>query len=385
MTERLFDADSYIKSFRARVLSCAEVGGRYECVLNRSAFFPEGGGQSSDTGRIGSASVVHVYEKYGVIYHVTDREVSLGDTECEIDFAERFRKMQNHTGEHILSGIVCRRHGFKNVGFHLSDEYVRVDFDGVLTGEDIRFAETAANRAVWDDRAVRAWYPDDVERLRLDYRSKGEIEGAVRLVSIDGIDLCACCAPHVKSTGEVGIIKIVDFMKYKGGTRLFMVCGSDALGLFQREHGMLGETAAALSLKREEVGGAALRMKHEIQALRRKVSEQSELFMMRELERFEGADKNVCFFFDGCGMQAARAFAGSAAKKCGELCAVFFRGEGEDVYKYVIASETVDLKAACAEINDAIGGRGGGSSAMIQGGCTADRETIERYFTRAAF
>ncbi len=377
-TVRLFDGDAYVKDFTANVLSSREDGNRYLTVLDRTAFFPEGGGQSSDTGAIGGVRVSHVFEKDGVIYHVTDSPVSCGAAECSLDFAERYRKMQNHTGEHVLCGVAHNLWGAENVGFHLSDEYVRVDLDVYLDGEKVKRLERLANDVVTENHAVSSGYPAPEELPSLDFRSKDGIEGDVRLVRIEGVDLCACCAPHVRSTAEVGLIKVVDSIKYKGGTRLSIVCGSDAVRLFIAEHEELSSLAESYSVKRSDLASAVGRQREELSAVSYKLKRAERALMESELEKIAPTGGDLCFFYDGADPENVRGFLNGAAAKCN--IAAGFIGNDKEGYSYIIRSDMADLKALANEINGAIGGRGGGSPAMIRGTCSATRKTIEEYF-----
>lgn len=378
MTERLFDADAMLSDFDAEVLSCNEAEGHFETVLDRTAFFPEGGGQSSDTGWVDGKEITHVFESDGVIYHVSGEPIEVGKrVSCRIEFSERFRKMQNHTGEHVFSGLVHSMFGYDNVGFHLSDEYIRVDYDGALTGKDVRVLEDASNSAIAENRVVKAWYPDREELSRLEYRSKKELSGNIRIVSVEGVDICACCAPHVARTGEIGMLKVVDFMNYKGGTRLFAVCGVDALRLFQKEHGMLTEIANSLSASRDDVPAAFEKMRAEATALRRKNTELLKKTVSDTVKRTRPSEGPLCFFLEGADDATMRMLANGTVSKC-PMTAVFSK-DGER-YRYIIASEKVDLKAASRDINAAISGKGGGSPVMIQGTALATESEIREYF-----
>ena len=208
-TVKLFYQDSHLKEFEAQVVSSRECGDCFETELDRTAFFPEGGGQYADTGTIGGVRVLDVQEKDGRVLHITDAPLIPGEKVTgRIDWAERFMKMQQHTGEHIVSGLVHARFGYNNVGFHLGREDCTMDFDGEITPEELREIEKKANRAVWENLEVQVLYPSEEELAEIDYRSKIEIEGKVRIVVIPGYDVCACCAPHVKRTGEIGLIKL---------------------------------------------------------------------------------------------------------------------------------------------------------------------------------
>ena len=379
-TVRLFDYDAYLSRFEATVLSSFDEDGRHVALLDRTAFFPDEGGQSPDTGTLSGVRVTYVYEKDGYIYHVTDSPLEKGATvDGEIDFPSRYRKMQSHTGEHVLCGCAHRLYGAENVGFHLSEEYVRVDLDVFLDADAVETIEREANDAVRGNRAVRAWYPAQFELERLDYRSKEGIRGRVRLVEIEGVDLCACCAPHVSRTSEIGMIKVVDSIRYKGGTRLWIVCGADAADLFIKEHSTLSSLAASFSVKREDLPDAVEHLRGEAKdALYRLRAAQREL-MKRELEALEPTDGAKCFFYDGADADEVREFLNGAAKKC-RIAAGFIGHDGE--YSYTVRSDSVPLRAFAKEMNASIFGRGGGTDVMISGKLAASRKEIEEYFSK---
>lgn len=377
-TVRLFDFDAYLHEFTASVVSCVRSSDSYLTVLDRTAFFPEEGGQSCDTGYISDAAVKSVFEKDGVIYHVTDKELLPGDeVSCSIGFDERYRKMQSHTGEHILCGVAHRLWGAENVGFHLSEEYVRVDLDVYLDREKVSLLEVEANRAIRGNHAVTAWYPASDELDSLTFRSKDGIKGEVRLVKIEDVDLCACCAPHVKSTSEVGMLKVTDSIKYKGGTRLEIVCGPDAVELFIKEHAALTALAESFSVARDDVAPAVERLRAELADTAYRLRRAERELMMKKLETTEPTDGALCFFFDGGDPEAVREFLNGAAGIC--RVAAGFIGKDKE-YRYIIRSDRDDLKSLAPTINGAISGRGGGSPAMITGRCEADRGVIEQFF-----
>jgi len=377
-TVRLFDADAYLHEFDAEVISSVESDGEYLTVLDRTAFFPEEGGQSCDRGTIANSRVSYVFEKDGVIYHRTGRLFDEGErVRGAIDFDERYRKMQSHTGEHVLCGTAHRLWGAENVGFHLSEEYVRVDLDVYLDHEKAAYLEREANRVIRENHLVTAWYPTAEELGSVDFRSKEGIVGDVRLVKIGSVDVCACCAPHVGSTAEVGVLKIVDSIKYKGGTRLEIVCGPDSVELFIKEHADLSELAASYSVKREELKDAVRRQREELAAVTYKLRRAEKELMAKELEGLCETERAVCFFYDDADVENVREFLNGAAAKC-FAAAGFIGSDGN--YRFIVRSDKTDLRARCREINDAIGGRGGGQPLMIQGSCTADRRTIEEFF-----
>ena len=379
-TVRLFDSDAYLSRFGATVLSSFDEGGRHVALLDRTAFFPDEGGQSPDTGTISGVRVTYVYEKDGYIYHVTDAPLSEGETvACEIDFGARFRKMQSHTGEHVLCGTAHRIYGAENVGFHLSEEYVRVDLDIYLDAEAVERVEREANRAAGENHPVRAWYPEESELERLDYRSKDGIKGAVRLVEIEGVDLCACCAPHVSRTSEIGMIKVVDSIKYKGGTRLWIVCGADAVDLFIKEHASLSSLAESFSVKREDLHSAVDHLRAEAKDAAYRLRAAERKIMKLELAALENTDGAKCFFYGDADADAVREFLNGAAKKC-RIAAGFIGHDGE--YTYTVRSDSVPLREFAKDINAALGGRGGGTDVMISGRVSASQKEIEEYFSK---
>ena len=213
MTEKLYYKDSYIKNFSAEVLSVEKIDNGFDVVLDKTAFFPEEGGQSADTGTIGYAGVFDVFERDGVVHHLTDISPCIGNNECSVDFDARFEKMQCHTAEHILCGIIHRLFGFDNVGFHLGEDEVTFDVSGVLTREELDRVESLANNVVFENILVETFFPKSDELDEIEYRAKLDLTEGVRLVKIGDVDTCACCAPHVAYTGEIGLIKILDFMK----------------------------------------------------------------------------------------------------------------------------------------------------------------------------
>jgi alanyl-tRNA synthetase len=252
MTERLFDKDSYIKEFDAICLECRQTESGYAIILDKTAFFPEGGGQKSDTGTLNGISVFDAQENDGIIYHYTSTPIEKDSTvKGIINWDERFFKMQNHTAEHIISGIVHSLYGYENTGFHLSENAVTMDYNGPLDKDDIDKIEFLANEAVWENRTVTCYYPPSTQDIT--YRSKLDIKENLRIVNIDGIDTCACCAPHLKTTSEAGLIKIVSFMRYKGGVRMFLKAGSLAYNEVCTFYNVLKKASGLLSLPPENI------------------------------------------------------------------------------------------------------------------------------------
>lgn len=380
-TVRLFDLYPSEKSFEATVVSCeAREDGKYTVILDKTLFFPEEGGQSCDCGRLGGAEVIYVCEKEGIISHITDRPLEENAlVSGEIDYYERFRKMQNHTAEHIVSGLIFKKFGLHNVGFHLSADSMTADFDGELDASQLELIETLANKAIFECHAVRGYYPDPEKLAKMEYRSKLDLIENVRIVEIEGVDMCACCAPHVGNTGEIGLVKILYAEKYKGGVRLYMKAGYDALQGYRYEYEQSRRISVAISAKHSEVADGVDRLLAEMEALKGKISQMKREILVYKLEKIEYAEGNLVLFEDDGDMLSLRNLVNEAKLRCGGICACF-SGNDAQGYKYIISSTTVDLRAKAKEINAAISGKGGGSGEMIQGSCTAKREEIESYF-----
>ena len=377
MTEKLYYKDSHLFTFEAAVLDCREEKKGYSVVLDKTAFFPEGGGQFADTGFLGGVRVLDVHERGGEIRHYTDAPLEIGaHVEGCVDAEQRLRRMQNHSGEHILSGLVHNTYGFDNVGFHMGAECMIIDFSGELSWEQLMELETRANEVVRQNIPLHIWFPDENELKSLEYRSKLELTENVRIVEIPGVDRCACCAPHVERTGEVGIVKILDSQRHRGGVRVSVVCGLDALEDYRARQESVTEISRALSAKRGEVTRAVQRVLNEQQSMKERCDALS-LALIRYMAEAEPETAGNILVFDGTlGEIAQRELANLLMEKAGGFAAVFC-GSDEDGWRYIIGSKRLDLRAMSREINAAIQGRGGGTPQMIQGSARANRAEIE--------
>lgn len=367
MTEKLYFADSHMKEFDAVVTACEPVKEGYQVVLDRTAFFPEGGGQYADTGYLGGVYVRDVQEKKDVIYHMTDAPLAVGDTvHGQIDWEKRFESMQQHTGEHIISGLVHGRFGYNNVGFHLGADYCTMDFDGPITKEELKEIEWEANRMVYKNLDVENLYPTKEELKDMEYRSKIEIEGQVRIVNIPGVDTCACCAPHVKKTGEIGNIKLVDMVNYKGGERIFMLAGFRALADHVQKEESTKAISALLCAKESEVAEAVAHVKEENLSLKGKMASMQQKLLAYQAKEVDVTGDVVTVFDAHLEGNAPREFMNFLLERGAKVCAVF-AGNDTDGYRYVIGSRTEDVRPLCKKLNAAFAGRGGGKPEMVQG------------------
>lgn len=379
--------------FDAQVLSCAPApeelcrgrkGKLYAVELDRTAFFPEGGGQYADTGVLGGVRVRDVQERCGHIFHLTESPLDAGARVTgKIDWDERFMKMQQHSGEHIVSGLVHSRFGCNNVGFHLGSEDCTMDFDGEITKEELLEIEYEANRAVWKNLEIETLYPSGEELSSMEYRSKIEIEGQVRIIVVPGYDVCACCAPHVARTGEIGIIKLTRVQRYKGGVRVTMLCGVRALKDYVMKQEQTGAVSALLCAKENETADAVRRLKEEADSLKYELGEREKRIIALRAEMIPKDGAAVCVFTEDIGGESMRLLMNRVLGDGHDMCAVF-HGNETDGYRYVIGSPTKDMRALAKEFNAAFDGRGGGRPEMVQGTARGEEEKIRAWFLEKA-
>ena len=379
MTKKLYENDGHLSEFAAKVLSCEKKGDLFDVVLDQTAFFPEGGGQPADTGRIGEAMVSDVQIRDGIVHHTVDSAIAENAVvECAVDMEVRFPRMQCHTGEHIVSGIIHSLYGYNNVGFHMGSKDITLDIDGEMSEEQIRQVELIANKAVAENIPVTVTYPTPAVADSLDYRSKLEITEGLRLVQIGEYDLCACCAPHVARTGEIGIIKILEYIRYKGGMRLHMLCGLRALEDYTAKFTELSRVSELLSAPKDECAEAVRHLQKQIADAEYKTRETVKAVLLAEADRAEATEGNMVFIEPRELASGLRDMVTAALPKCGGICAAFAGEDGN--YTFVMASSSVDLRAASAEIRQALNAKGGGSPDMIQGNASTTAEVIRKYF-----
>ncbi len=379
MTEKLYYKDAYIKDFDANVLFVKNEGEYFLTVLDRTAFFPEEGGQSADKGNINGIEVVDVQEINGIIYHYTKTPVAIGKAECHINFEERFDKMQCHTAEHLICGIIHTLYGFDNVGFHLGIDDVTLDINGLLTREMLDRVEDVANAAVYKNIPITAVFPTRDELSEMSYRSKLEITENVRIVNIEGYDSCACCAPHVAKTGEIGLIKMLDFEKHRGGVRIHMLAGSRALRDYREKYRNILSVSAQLSVPQHETASAlteyiSASAKNEY-ALKGAIM----TLIRSEAESITAREGNFVRHLPSLSINEAREFANIVMPKISGITLVLVGDEGN--YKYIMASEREDIKTALATANKVLMGKGGGKPPMMQGSFSASLDEIVKFFS----
>ncbi|MBR5808563.1 MAG: hypothetical protein IKY39_00455 [Clostridia bacterium] len=378
---KLYDLDSYTKEFTAIVTACEKnEDGNYRVILDQTAFFPTAGGQTCDTGVIGEQAVLDVIIENEIIIHIVKNPVAVGETvACKIDWEIRFRKMQHHSAEHIVSGIATKMFGCDNVGFHLSDKEVTIDYNKEFTESQLLLLEQKANEAIWDNLEIDARYPDESELPNIPYRAKLDLTENVRIVTIPGIDVCACCAPHIKRTGEIGVIHLKDMMRHRGGVRIRMICGRDALLDYEEKAKSVLSISNLLSAKQEEVADATENLLSQIADRNRKIAELSKNLAVLKAESIEETQDNICIFEESSDVETLRLLANLGKKKTTKMCCVL-SGNDANGYSYIIASENINLREISKDINTSLSGRGGGREDMIQGSFSKTKEEIEKYF-----
>lgn len=378
---KLFYEDINITDFTATVLSCEPTtdGKQYRVLLDATAFFPEEGGQSADKGTLNNLCVLDVQIKNDLIYHYLPEPLPVGSTVTGcVDWEQRFDFMQQHSGEHIISGLVHDRFGYNNVGFHLSVNEVTLDFDGELTPEQLSEIELKANEIIYQNLPVEISYPSKEELAALSYRSKIEIEGQVRIVTIPGVDVCACCAPHVDRTGAIGMIKITNCQSHRGGVRLNILCGKRALEDYNKKQDSVTAVSVALSAKQDSIAEAVLRLKEEI--LRQK--ERNNLLQAQYLDLCISTlpaptqSENAILFVDTMDTIAIRNTVNALVERYIGFCGVF-SGNEENGYQFIVGSKNKDCKALAQTFREELEAKCGGNTPMIQGSVIAARENIE--------
>ena len=382
MTEKLYLNDSYCRSFSATVVSCEAVNGKFGVVLDKTAFFPEGGGQAADRGTINQIQVQDVQLQGDSVIHYLESELTVGETvQCELDWELRFTRMQSHTGEHILSGIVHSLYKYDNIGFHMNDELIVVDFNGSLTADDIKIVEIKSNEAIYKNADVIALYPSKDEVETMEFRSKKEITSDLRIISIgEDIDSCACCAPHVAKTGEVGLIKIIDFSSYKQGTRITMVAGKTALLDYMGINKSIKELMKITSSPRNLVADAVSEKYKQYQDLNYEYQKVANQLALSELKLSE-VDDSVYSITENLNFEEMRYCSNSITENGCDVCILI--SSNEDGYLYVVSSKNIDVRPIVKALNEEFNGKGGGKNDYSQGKISsATKEKIEEFIKK---
>ena len=380
-TRKLYYEDVYKKEFTAKVLECRQGKKGYEVILDQTAFYPEGGGQPCDLGTLNGISVVDVQEKGSEIVHYTEKPLETGSKATgKIDWARRFDLMQQHSGEHMVSGIIHAKYGYDNVGFHMGSDVLTVDLNGMLDEAQLAEIEREVNEKVWEDKEVVITYPTAEELEVLDYRSKKELTGQVRIVTFPGVDVCACCGTHVTHTGEIGMVKLLSVVKFRDGIRMEMICGKRVLDYLNMVNEQNHQISVKLSAKMEKTADAVQRLQDENFRLKGAVARMEEEMFQAEAKKWEGSE-SVLIFKEGLEADSVRKLADAVMNTCEGCCAVFSRNE-DGSYKYAMGEIDGDLCQFTKEMNAALNGRGGGKPFFVQGFVQATEAEIRNFFEK---
>lgn len=380
-TKKLYYVNSHLSQFSGRVLCCQPCDRGFEVILDQTAFYPEGGGQAADTGTLGTVRVLDVRERGGAIVHLCDGPVPVGQTlEGTIDYCLRFDRMQQHSGEHIVSGLINLRWGFHNTGFHMGTESTTIDFDGVIPAEALPELERLANEAVWQDLEVHCSVPAPEVLPTIPYRSKRALPWPVRIVEIPGYDICACCGTHVARTGEIGIIKLLSVIPFRGGVRMEMACGNRALDILNRAYDQNRQVSQAFSAQWQETGEAARKMNDLLSQYKFRITALERQIFAATAAGYAGTG-DVVHFEAGLDNVAVRELADAIAQVCGGTAAVF-SGSDDAGYAFCLVSRTEDLRQLGKDLTRSLNGRGGGKPDCQQGRLQSPREAIAAFFSR---
>ncbi|MDO5387936.1 MAG: alanine--tRNA ligase-related protein [Clostridia bacterium] len=378
--EMLYYKDAYMKEFTSKVVSCTEDKKGYAVVLENTAFYPEGGGQPSDMGMLDDIKVTYVAEKGDKVIHYTDKPIEEGkEVKGVIDWERRFDLMQQHSAEHIVSGMFHEKYGYNNVGFHMGSDMITLDLDGELTWEQVQEIELKANKYVWENRECRIFTAEGEELKNMEYRSKKELEGKVRLVEFPGADLCACCGTHVRYSGELGIIKMFSCQAYKGGVRIEMLCGKRAFDHITAVMEQNKEISNLLSAKIKETSKAVERLLNENYTLKSTVMEMQNEKFEKIVKEYSGKE-NVLLCEKGLDPNGVRNLANMLMENgCIGKIAVF-SGNDEEGYKYAVCEKDGDIRQFIKSMNTTLNGRGGGKPFFAQGSVNGKWTEIEKFF-----
>ena len=376
--ETLYYKNAYLTDFSSTVVDCIKQGEIYKIVLADTAFYPEGGPQPSDRGTLNDLEVIDVKKKDGVIFHYLNSPLEIGQkVQGKIDFDRRFDFMQQHSGEHIFSGIVHSMFGYENIGFHLADDYVTLDFSGPLTLQDVEKVEEKANELIYRNIDVVELYPDKKQLETIDFRSKKEIDGQIRIIEIADGDICACCGTHVKKTGEIGIIKALSCINKGQGSRVVIICGKRAYNYLKQIYNQVKSISVSLSSNPLSIENSVNHLLDQSNNQKAKIHKLQSAYLQSQKDAIAKVEGAAVVFENEIEPNEFRKFIDDLALEGkGDVICGF--NKKQDEYNYVIVSHKIQLKKISKEFNLAINGKGGGSDMMLQGSCKADRETIEK-------
>ena len=380
-TQRLYYQNSHQKTFTATVLACTPRDGGFAVILDRTCFYPEGGGQPGDRGTLNDVPVTDTREDGETVLHLTGAPIEAGtEVTGVIDWERRFDLMQQHSGEHMVSGVVHRNFGYDNVGFHMGADVITIDFSGILTEDQLSEVESEVNARIWEDLPVKCWYPDPETLHTVPYRSKKELDWPVRIVEFPGADICACCGTHVERTGEIGLVKILGAEKFHSGVRVEMLSGRRAYEYVNALTEQNRQISRMLSARPLETAGAVWALSAELEAKKQQIYAMEQAMFRAKAEELRGKG-DVLVRFAGLSPDGVRRAAIAIQETCGGRAAVF-SGDEENGYRYAAGHPGGDLRDWVRALNAALSGRGGGKPGFVQGSVSAKWEEIVAFMSR---
>ena len=378
-TNKLFYDDTRLVEFSAVVIDCFEGRQGFEVELDRTAFYPEGGGQAADRGTLNGIGVLHVHEDGDRVLHRMEKPLPIGETVAGVvDYGHRFDLMQQHTGEHIVSGIIHERYGWHNVGFHMGWDSITIDFDGMIPAGDLPEIERLANEAVYRNIPLHIRTPGPEELPGIFYRTKRALPWPVRIVQVPGYDSCACCGLHVERTGEIGLIKLFSMVKFRSGVRIEMLCGQRAFDFLSRNYEQNRLVSAAFSAKLLETGSAAQKVNELLESQKRRIAELETVVFRSVADRCAGKGDTL-LLREGLDSVGVRRLADLVAERCGGTAAVFSE-TADGGLAYCLIRRGGDLRSFNKEMNQALNGRGGGKPECQMGTVRCGREAVLKQF-----
>ena len=384
--KKLYYDSAYIKEFDANVISCEKGKKGFEVILDQTAFYPEGGGQPTDTGVLGGIAVLEVHEKNGEVIHYLEHPLTVGErVHGKIDWENRFIHMQEHSGEHLVSGLIHAKYGYDNVGFHMGSDEVTIDFNGLIEWDDLMEIEKKANFMIWDNLEIYADFPAKEELDVLDYRSKKELTGDVRIVKIPGGDICACCGTHVMRTGEIGLVKFLSMIHYKGGVRISLLCGKRAMEDYEKKRDQVQKVSNLLSAKPGEIASAVEKMKTDITKLQEKLAESYRELIEHKVGTFEESEERIYLLEPEFGAVQLRQMVNRMIEEKKGKTVLALSGNCDRGFLYVMGSQSEDMRLLSKELNTLMSGRGGGSVQMAQGTFFTSEEQLHANLKEKGF
>lgn len=380
-TEKVYYVNQFQRTLLSTVRSCTRVDGGWDVLLDRTIFYPTGGGQPCDLGWLGEAEVLDVREEAGEVVHRCNAPLAVGtQVQGQIDWARRFMLMQQHSGEHIVSGVVHARFGYENVGFHMGSDVITIDFSGELSAQELAEVERAVNDVIYRNLPITYSYPDEQTLHTLSYRSKKELSGWVRIVQVGQADLCACCGLHVAHTGQIGLVKLLSTTRFRSGSRVELLSGQRALDYLNAVVEQNREISALLSARPLATAEAVKRLSEEAAAAQYRCTLLENRLFEEKAASLSGRAEPF-LFEPPMEADALRRLTDALLKHCSGRCCVFAGADGS--YKYAIGQPEGDLRPLCRDMNAALHGRGGGKPQFVQGSLAATQEEIRAYFAKS--